>query len=488
MEAIALERWEARSERVARALLGVELPDEPPLEGEEFQREATELVVGSTVAQGGRRLIVFEDLHWCDHASLDLVRATIELVVDAPIVVLISFRPEREAVSWGLRDWVESALSEHTDVLDLEPLSTGQSDELIEAFLPVPGMTDIDRRRILGKTEGNPLFLQEVARALIDGGLVERVNGGWRMTGAAEEIAIPDTIQSLITVGLDRLPGTARGTAQTAAVIGRTFAEELLVAVAGRPEVREDLHELERRDLIRVSEDGVRGEFSFRHALTQEAAYGTLLAKHRKTTHRRVAEVIEETSSERLEEVAPQLVRHFAEAGEDTKTLTYAAMAGDAAARLHANAEAEAHYRTGVDVARRTGASSSLLRTMYERRGSALELLGRYDDAIANYKEMHDEAVGRADEAMELAANSMIALLYSTATPKFDPPLGRRLSEEAVVMARRIGTGPPRRAPCGTSWWRTSTAAGTPRAPSRRARRRSRSPATWASANRSRSP
>ena len=76
---------------------------------------------------------------------------------------------------------------------------------------------------------------------------------------------------------------------------------------------------------------------------------------------------------------------------------------------------------------------------MYERRGSALELLGRYDDAIANYQEMHVEAVARGDEAMELAANSMIALLYSTATPKFDPALGRRLSEEAVVMARRIG-------------------------------------------------
>ena len=120
----------------------MELPDEPPLEGEEFQREATELVVGSTVAQGGRRLIVFEDLHWCDHASLDLVRATTELVVDAPIVVLISFRPDREAVSWGLREWVETELSEHAIVLDLEPLSAGQSDELIDAFLPVPGMTE----------------------------------------------------------------------------------------------------------------------------------------------------------------------------------------------------------------------------------------------------------------------------------------------------------------------------------------------------------
>src|SRR6185503_8232589 len=99
--------------------LGVELPDEPPLEGEEFQRQATELVVGSTVAQGGRRLIVFEDLHWCDHASLDLVRATTELVVGAPIVVLISFRPDREAVSWGLRDWIGAELAEHATVLDL---------------------------------------------------------------------------------------------------------------------------------------------------------------------------------------------------------------------------------------------------------------------------------------------------------------------------------------------------------------------------------
>ena len=89
-------------------------------------------------------------------------------------------------------------------------------------------MTDIDRRRILGKTEGNPLFLQEVARALIDGGLVERADSGWRLTGDTAEIAIPDTIQSLITVGLDRLPDSARRTVQTAAVIGRTFAEGLL--------------------------------------------------------------------------------------------------------------------------------------------------------------------------------------------------------------------------------------------------------------------
>ena len=127
--------------------------------------------------------------------------------MDAPIVVLISFRPEREAVSWGFKEWVEAELAAARDVLELEPLSAGQSDELIGAFLPVPGMTDAERRRILGKTEGNPLFLQEVARALIDGGC--RRARGRRLAADRErrEVAIPDTIQSLITVGLDRLPG-----------------------------------------------------------------------------------------------------------------------------------------------------------------------------------------------------------------------------------------------------------------------------------------
>ena len=178
MESIALEGWEERSEQVARALLGVEREDEPHLEGEEFQGAAIELVVGSTLAQGGRRLIVFEDLHWCDHASLELVRATTELVAENPIVVLASFRPDREAISWEFKEWVETRLAAHATVLELDSLSAEQSDELIGAFLPIPEMTGSERQRILRNTEGNPLFMQEVARALIDGGVVEQRGGG----------------------------------------------------------------------------------------------------------------------------------------------------------------------------------------------------------------------------------------------------------------------------------------------------------------------
>ncbi len=441
METAALEGWGARSERVARALLGVELEDEPHLEGEEFQRAATELVVGSTLAQGGRRLIVFEDLHWCDHASLELVRATTELVVDAPIVVLVSFRPDREVVSWEFKEWVETELSEHATTLELEPLSAAQSDELIDAFLPVPGMTGAERKQILQNTEGNPLFLQEVARALIDGGIVERGDDGWRLTGDTTEIVIPDTIQSLITVGLDRLPESARRTLQTAAVIGRTFEEELLVAVVDRPGVRDDLRELVGRDLIRViartgrspsSRSATRSRRRRPTARSSPSTAGPRTGGSRRSSRRRRG-----TVSRRSRRSSPCISRRRARTAQ---TLTYAAMAGDAAARLYANAEAEAHYRTGLDAARRIGAPSSLLRSMYERRGSALELIGRYDDAIANYEEMHAEAAARGDDAMELAANSTHrAAVFDRHTEVRPAARSPALRGATCVMARRIG-------------------------------------------------
>jgi class 3 adenylate cyclase/tetratricopeptide (TPR) repeat protein len=436
---VAPEGWRDRSERVARALLGVERPDEPRLEGEAFQREATALVIGSTIALGGGRLLVFEDLHWCDHASLELVRATIELVRELPILVLITFRPDRAAPSWGLGAWVQEELADHSALLELEQLTPDQSDRLIDELLPVESMPGDVRGRIVARTEGNPLFVHEVARALIERGLVERHEDGWRLADEAADVSIPDSVQSLITVGLDRLPDGARRTLQVAAVIGRTFDAELLRAATDGADVALDLRELERRDLIRPAARGPGEEYSFRHALTQEAAYGTLLVKQRRLLHRRVAHALEAIGSHRMDEVAAVLARHSLEAGDDAATLTYAVAAGDAAARLYANEEAAAHYRTALDVGRRIGAGSTLLRAIYERRGSALELLGRYDDAIGNNEEMLAEARTRGDEAMALAANIAIALLYSTATPKFDPERGRELSEENVVAARRLG-------------------------------------------------
>jgi class 3 adenylate cyclase/tetratricopeptide (TPR) repeat protein len=437
---LAPDAWAERTERLARALLRVELDDEARLEGEAFQREAIEVAAGTveTLARAGTRLLIFEDLHWCDHASLELVRETARLVPSTPVVCLVTLRRDPGAASWGFRRWVEADLAEHSTVLELDPLTGEQSDELIDLLLPVERMPEDVRRSILEKAEGNPLFLQEVARALIDRGLVERTtDGGWKLVGDVGGVTIPDTVLSLITVGLDRLPESARRTLDAAAVIGKTFDVDVLRAVLDGGDLSGDLRDLERRDLVRVKAPG--RELTFRHALTHEAAYGSLLLKRRKVIHGRVAAALEEANRGRLEEVAAALARHHAEAGNDHDTLRFAAMAGDSASRLYANAEAEAHYRTALDVALRIGADPQVLRSLYERRGKALELAGRHAEAIASYEEMREVARTHGDAGMELGANTAIAVLYSTATPTFDAERGRSLSEENVVTARRLG-------------------------------------------------
>ncbi|MCI0633625.1 MAG: AAA family ATPase [Actinobacteria bacterium] len=428
-----------RRERVARALLGIERDDEERIEGEAFRREVTELAIEWNLALAGPRLIVFEDLHWCDQASLDLAKAITRLALDHPFAFLITLRPDRNAPSWAFREWVASEFGERAVPIDLQPLTEGESARLIDEVLPVVEMPADLRRQILEKTEGNPLFVQEVARSLIDGGAVERDGDGLRLADRVAELEIPGSIQSLITVGLDRLPERTRRTLQAAAVIGRTFEEDVLRAVVGNGDVRDDLDELERRDLIRAAAGSVRPPYTFRHALTQEAAYESLLVKDRRSVHLRVAHGLEAASAERLEEVASVLTHHFGRAGDDEATLRYALLAADAAARLYANAEAEAHYRTALDVGLRIGADSDLVRSAFARRGNALELAGRHLAAAANYEEMREVARGRRDEEMELAASGSLALLYSTATPLFDVERGRRLSEENAETARRLG-------------------------------------------------
>jgi class 3 adenylate cyclase/tetratricopeptide (TPR) repeat protein len=437
MGRIAVGDWRERSERVSRALLHVEREDEEPLQGEAFQRAATELVVGSTLALPGPHFTVFEDLHWCDHASLELIRVTTELVRDHPYVFLATYRPDREAPSWAFGEWARTEMADRTTTIELEPLSGAQSARLIEALVP-EATSDEVRRTVLERSEGSPLFVQEIARALLERGAED---------GSA--IVIPDTVQSLITARLDGLPASARRTLQTAAVIGRTFEEGVLRTVAGDGDVALDLREVEERDLIRPSPPPPPSAFTFRHALTQEAAYGSLLLKQRRSVHARVARALEAAGVDRLDDVAPALVRHFVEAGEDEPAMRYALVAGDAAARLYANAEAEAHYRIAIDAGRRLGVETSVLRSAYERRGGTLELAARHRDAIANYEEMVDVARERADDAMELAARSAIALLYSTPTPLFDPERGRSSSEENVTMARRLGD---RRAEARALW------------------------------------
>ena len=425
VEAEAAE-WLEPHMRVWRPLFGVSEPGEEPLEGEAFRSAIMDLVPRSTRHfSADPRLLVFEDLHWCDDASMDLLIETARVVDDQPSLMLFAFRPDPDAPSWRLKRWLETGYPHRSIQISLTPLSEEDSGALIDELLPEGSRSGAVRAGILERTEGNPLFLEELAAAI----QVEGSNG-----------AIPATLQASITARLDTLDEDARRTLQLASVIGRSFDEPVLGAVAGDgAELRGRLGTLERAGLISQTARSPVQAYAFHHSLTQEAAYQTILLRDRRALHLRVGTAMEQLYANRPEEFAPVLAHHFHEADDDERTLRYARLAGDHASRLYANADAVTHYGAAIDAARRLGAAGELLTHLYPNRGRALELSGRYDEAEENYEEMRAHAEASGDRAAELQAAMSLTTLLTTPTPKFDVAEGRRASQQTVALARELG-------------------------------------------------
>ncbi len=182
--------------------------------------------------------------------------------------------------------------------------------------------------------------------------------------------------------------------------------------------------------------------YMFKHVLTQEAAYGSLLHQQRRAIHRRVAETYERMYPQRLDEYAALLAQHYAEAGDDAKTLAYSIRAGDAAARVYAHAEAIAHYTRALQTAVRSASATDTLAHIYERRGRAFELAGDYAHALANYEEMEQLGGARGDRALELQARLHRATVYVVGGSLTDFSKGNAIATDALQLARELGDKP----------------------------------------------
>jgi len=211
------------------------------------------------------------------------------------------------------------------------------------------------------------------------------------------------------------------------------------------PTLTQHLTQLESHGLIRLAATQPELEYLFRHALVQDAAYASLVRADRKQLHLVVGEALERLYPDQLasRELAPVLAQHFYQAGDGERALRYFALAGDAAARVYANAEAEMQYARALELATRGDApisvTSEQLVHLYLSRGHALELTGRYPEAWRNYEDMEALARARGDRALELAALMARATLRSTPTAVHDPARGQALSEQALALARELG-------------------------------------------------
>jgi class 3 adenylate cyclase/tetratricopeptide (TPR) repeat protein len=296
-------------------------------------------------------VLLFEDLHWADSPSLELVAQAASLATGNPLLLIAVLRPDRRAPSWALLDRLRASTPGEFTQLSLEPLRPEQASTLLGNLLHIEDLPESIRALILRRAEGNPFFLEEVLRSLIDSGAVVRKDDHWRATRVVESVEIPETLAGVLSARLDRLPETTKRVAQTAAVIGRVFAHRALSSVCrmgAAPERIENvdphLGTLSYEELVRERARRPEREYAFKHALTCDAAYSLLLNKRRRELHARTGAVLEKLYADRIDEMAPVLAHHFVLAEDHPRAARYATQAAEGAMRLFAVREAVAQY------------------------------------------------------------------------------------------------------------------------------------------------
>ena len=397
-------------------------------------------------------IIVCEDLHWADPTSLELLEQLLAPTDRAPLLFICVFRPETEHGSWRIKEIAARRYRHrHTD-LWLDRLSAGESEALVDNLLHEDSIPQELKERILSHAEGNPFYVEEIIRSLVDSGaIVQEVGRGsltepagrWQATQTVADIPIPDTLQGVVVARIDRLPEEAKRILQMAAVIGRIFLYRVLATIAeeGR-DLDAHLLTLQREEMIRERARAPELEYIFKHHLTREAAYNGLLKKERRVLHRRVAETMEKLFPHRIEEQVELLAHHWEQAGEQEKAINYLLQAGDRARRLGASLEAVDFYQLALQKAPEGTAE---LRHIHEGLGDVYLInLSRHDEALEHYKSFLALAESEEDlarGARKVADVYMLRGDLARAQKHYEAALARLSSLPPLAEASRIHCG-----------------------------------------------
>jgi class 3 adenylate cyclase/predicted ATPase len=287
-------------------------------------------------------LALYDDVHWADPSTLELLELLIGRIQHLPVLALITFRPEFTP------HWTSYA---YLTPLSLTRLSRRQSTELVERVSGGKALPSEVLSQIVAKSDGVPLFIEELTKAVLESGLLRKVDDHYELTGALPRLAIPATLQDSLMARLDRL-APVKEVAQIAAALGREFSHELLAAVAALPEARlqEALAQLVAAELIFHRGTPPQAMYSFKHALVQEVAYATLLRNKRHLLHARIAGVLEAQFPGMVQAEPELLAHHLTQAGLIEKAIVCWRRASELAMARSAAAEASAQLTIALDL------------------------------------------------------------------------------------------------------------------------------------------
>jgi class 3 adenylate cyclase/tetratricopeptide (TPR) repeat protein len=330
---------EALKEAVSSVLWLLDaLPEDQPAPGLEpaQRRQRTQEAIKRLVLRESRvqpLLLVFEDLHWVDSETQAFLDSLVESLPTAAILLAVNYRPEYQH-RWGGKTYYRQ--------LRVDPLPLASAGELLDTLLGTGASVDALRRILVERTDGNPLFLEESVRALVETGVLVGERGAYRLTRSPDAIRVPDTVQTILAARIDRLPPAEKRLLQAASVVGKDVPFALLEAIAGFPddELRRGLGQLQAAEFIYEARLFPDLEYTFKHALTHEVAYGSLLQERRRALHAGLVAAIERLYGDRLAEQVELLAHHAVCGALLDKAVRYLCLAGTRAVARSANREA----------------------------------------------------------------------------------------------------------------------------------------------------
>ena len=377
-------------------------------------------------------ILAVEDLHWIDKTTEEFLDYLMGWLPKARVLLILLYRPEYTH-PWGGKSYFNR--------VGLDQLTLQSSAELVQAILEGGDVAPELRDMILDRAAGNPLFMEELTHSLLENGSIQRKDERFVLTRKPSEIEVPDTIQGIIASRLDRLEENLKRITQVASVIGREFAFRILERITGmRGDLKASLTNLQGLELIYEKQLFPELEYIFKHALTQEVAYNSLLVKRRKEIHDRIGQAMERIYEDRLEEFYEMLAYHYSSGDNLDKAYRYLKLSGDKAARNWANWEAIRFYGEAIQML------DSRPETEETKREKLDMCLSMYNPMVLlGFPEGSHETLQEAERlSRELEDARSLAYIYGrlgnylTLTGRLT--LGTEYSEKAFEEAEKIGS------------------------------------------------
>ncbi len=379
-------------------------------------------------------MVIFEDLHWIDEETQEFLNLLADSIGTAKILLLLNYRPEYSHQRGSKTYYTQ---------LRLEPLGKESADEMLAALLGDGAEIAPLKRLIIEKTEGNPLFMEEIVQLMFEDGTLDR-NGSVKLVRAVEQLKLPATVQAILAARIDRLPADEKDLLQTLAVIGKEFSSSLVHAItrSSNDDLSRMLNNLQLGEFIYEQPAVGDIRYTFKHALTREVAYRSVLNERRTLLHDRAGEVIEALFADHLDDHLTELAHHFTQSANAAKAVRYLTLAGKRSLERAAFAESQAQLQKAREWVKTLPESPERDTRELELARALFQVLQRTRGMAAPETR---EAAARASALAEKGGNlaqlvRQLSAMGTSALASGDYPGAAALADQMLDLAGREGS------------------------------------------------